>query len=180
MAEQTEAPVKTTDSGGGGMGGIGEGYAQAGASTFNTAVSWITYGQERKKLDAWRQQDLTIAERTRQDDLAQQARENHMLSEQFGFTKEQAKEQTKMAQEQFDFGKMRWGQEFGLTQRQYRDQLRFAKGQEKRAQSQEKRTQEGFDIEKRKMALENAKESLNNILSKDLQMKQLVTSRFGG
>lgn len=172
MAEQTKSPVETSDSGGGGMSGIGEGYAQAGASTFNTAVSWITYGQEREKLKNWRDEDIALAKETQRMDLAQQARENRMLAEQFGFTKEQARSQSKMAQEQFDFGKMKWGEEFGLTRRQYRDQLKLAKGREKREQ-------EGFDIEKRKLALNEAKDSLNNILGKDIQMKQLVASRFG-
>ena len=163
----------TSTSGGGGGGGMfGGGYAQAGAQTYTAAVNWITFGQERKQIERWREEDLAIAKDARQSDLAQRAFENRMTIGQFDFTKEQADKSHKLARDQFDFGKMKWGKEFALTDQQYRDVMKRQKEQDRVAAKQR------LDA-RRDKGLARLTTNLNNALGEDLQMKQYIAKQFG-
>jgi pyruvate/oxaloacetate carboxyltransferase len=132
----------------------GEGYAQAGAATFDTAVSWITFGQEKAMLKEWREEDLKIAQQARGDALDQQRFENQHVTE------------------TFNWGKEKWGQEFGLTRKQINAQM-------KQQKAQGKMQSESFEMSKRREALDRMTSNLNNVLGDDIQMKQLVASRMG-
>lgn len=160
----TDYPVsgtKTSGSSGGGGGMFGEGYAQAGAATFDTAVNWIMFGQERKQIERWREEDLALAKEARQIAMRQQSFQNQL-----------SREQQELAERGFDFGKLRWGDEFGLTKRQAQLNMKLAK-------AQERRSQEAWNIEKNRSALNNLKNNLNSILGNDIAMKQLVAQRMG-
>ena len=155
--------AKTTgQSGGSGGGGMsGAGYAQAGAATFDTAVNWLMFGQEREQIEKWRREDLALAKDAQAEARRQVARENVWTQQQM-----------ELAEDQFDFGKQRWGEEFGLTKRQAMQNLKMTK-------ASEKRSQQAFDTEQNRTALTTLKNNLNSVLGNDIQMKQLVASRMG-
>lgn len=157
-------PTSTSKTGGGGSGGggmFGEGYAQAGAATFDTAVNWIMFGQERKQIEKWREEDLALARQAQQLALRQQAFQNQL-----------SREEMELAREGFDFGKMRWGEEFALTKKEQQQAMKLRREQERRAS-------EAWGIEKNRSALNSLKNSLNSVLGNDIQMKQLVAQRMG-
>jgi hypothetical protein len=139
----------------------GEGYAQAGAATFDTAVNWLLYGQEKEIIGKWRKEDLALAKEAQQYALSQQLFQNKL-----------SQTESNLAQGAFDFGKQKWGQEFGLTKKQMQQNMNIAK-------SQEGRTQEAFDITKKKNALSMLKDNLNSVLSNDFNMKNKVAAWMG-
>ena len=124
--------------------GIGEGYAQAGAATFSAGVDWLLFNKQLKATEAAQQQAYDLARQGQLYGLQQQALQNAMQQQGIDLQKQQ-----------FDFGKMRWGEEFGLTKKQIAQQMKIAK-------KQEKRNQEAFDIDKRRSALKNMKD-LNSV-----------------
>jgi len=140
---------------------IGGGYAQAGAGTLDTIVSWITGNQALDETEAGRQQDYALAQTVRGDTLAQQRFQN-----QASLRAEDS------AAQAFDWGKMRWGEEFGLTKQQYRDQLKRQKEQDKIAAKES-------DVASKKANLSNLVSNMNSVLSNDVQMKQMIASKLG-
>lgn len=146
----------------------GEGYAQAGAATFDTAVNWILYGQEKQFIAEQAEEERALAREAQQYDIRQRAFENLLAQRGMG-----------LQEQGFNFGKQKWGEEFGLTKKQAKLNMKLAKQQEKRAQAQEGRAAESWKIEKNRLALSNLKNTLNSALADDIQMKQLVASRMG-
>jgi len=140
---------------------VGSGYAQAGASTFNTAVAWLTFGQERQQLERWRREDIALAKEAQGYALQQQRFENLMSERGMG-----------LQEHGFNFARQKWGAEFGLTRKQYNEQMKIAK-------ANERRQAEMFDMEKRKQALARQVNVIDRTLGNDVQMKQLIASRFG-
>lgn len=139
----------------------GEGYAQAGAATFNTAVNWLLYGLEKKDIRETRAQEFAFAEQGQRLALQQQGFENQM-----------AQRGAELQEAGFDFGKMKWGEEFGLTKKQALFNMKLAKSQEGRAA-------EAWGIEKKKSALTTIANSMNSVLGNDMAMKQRVATWMG-
>jgi hypothetical protein len=80
---------------------MGEGYAQAGASTFNTAVNWIMFGQQMQQNAIAREESLDLANILRGDTLRQQSVQNAQSQQGLNL---QARG-VKLSEEQFKFNK---------------------------------------------------------------------------
>jgi len=134
---------------------------QAGADTFNTAVNWLMYGQEKQILDTYRQEDLALAETLRQDQLARERLAAEFKEREFG-----------MAEEAFDFGKYKWGQEFGFTKKQYRDQM-------KRQKEIDKQNKELLAYNMKEHGLDKMHNEILEAANKDAALKDTLLTRYG-
>ena len=104
----------------------------AGASTFDTAVNWIMYGQEKGILNQYRLEDKQLAEILRQDALTQQRFANNMANRQLGLAEQNSaagnalsRQHLNLQRQAFNFGKKQWGEEFGFAKQQYEDKKKM-------------------------------------------------------
>jgi hypothetical protein len=134
---------------------------QAGASTFDTAVNWLMYGQEKSILDAYRTEDLALANVLRKDQLGRDK-----LATQF------QNRQADLQEDAFDFGKTKWGEEFKFTKQQYKEQSKRQKEIDK------------ADAKQRAYAMkEHGLDKLNGEIiqaaNKDKNLKDTLLTRYG-
>ncbi len=137
------------------------GIFEAGADTFNTAVNWLMYGQEKKILEEYRQEDLEMAEILRQDQLKREAWQKKFAERKFGFE-----------EEVFDWGKFKWGEELGFTKRQYRDQR-------KRQKEIDKINKQQLDYKMKEHGLDKLGNEIVDAANKDSVLKDTLLNRYG-
>ena len=134
---------------------------QAGADTFDTAVNWLMYGQEKEMLGEFREEDLKLAEVLRQDQLARDRVMNKFKGEEI-----------QLQQDAFDFGKYKWGEEYGFTKQQYRDQ-------QKRQKEIDKENKAAREYAMKEHGLDKLNGEILQAANKDAQLKDTLLTRYG-
>jgi len=137
------------DSSGGGM-DIVSGIIASGVDTGAIISEYLMAKKTTQNIEKARKEDMKRADRNRMDKLRQQ-----------DFSNKFAMRGQNFAESQFNFGRMKWGKEFNLTKRQYKDQQKLMQQQLK---------ERGFD---------RLAGDLTNVMVKDQNVKNTILSRYG-
>lgn len=149
-AQQPQVPQQQTYQGSGGGSDPISGIIQSGVDTGAMIAQGIQMRKQLELTDKYRREDLKRADQQRLDFMTQQGVENAYNNEVM-----------KMNQAGFDFGKQKWGAEFGLTMQQYNDQKKLIAKQ------------------MRDQGLMSTLQSIKSAAAEDGNVRDMILSRFG-
>ena len=138
-----------TETSGGGMDMI-SGIIASGVDTGAIISEYLFAKYETERLERWREEDLQREAERYEDILKQQAWQNQMQ-----------RRGAELAEDQFDFGRMKWKNEFNFT-----------KDQAKQADEWRKK-------EWKQMGLDKVALQLQNTINNDANLKNAVLQRAG-